>query len=134
MMVCRHIPPAPGCHLGPGSVTAQSGEFVPGLAAVGRAEQRGVFDSGIDRVWLGERRLEVPDPLEFPGMLRAVVPLMRGERFAGLGGSVVGELVALASGIPPGPGCGPPPGISQVLPPSLERWITCPNQPLVCDA
>src|SRR5205823_14353171 len=23
---------------------------------------------------------------------------------------------------------------SQVLPPSLERWISCPNQPVLCDA
>src|SRR5271157_83952 len=34
------------------------------------------------------------------------------------------------------PGCGmtSPPGVSQVLPPSLDRWMTCPNQPLDCDA
>src|SRR5437016_9939555 len=37
-----------------------------------------------------ERRLEMPDPLEFPRMLRAVVPLMRA------GDAVVNELVALA--------------------------------------
>src|SRR5216117_3250770 len=34
---------------GPGAVTAQSGEFVPRLAAVGRAEQSGVLHSGVDR-------------------------------------------------------------------------------------
>src|ERR1039457_900868 len=36
--------------------------------------------------------------------------------------------------MPPGSGIFSPPGASQVLPPSLERWMTCPNQPLVCDA
>src|ERR1041384_4232003 len=36
--------------------------------------------------------------------------------------------------MPPGPFWGPPPGVSQVLPPSLERWMTCPIQPLVGDA
>src|SRR3990172_7292933 len=36
--------------------------------------------------------------------------------------------------MPPGEIVTPPPGASHVLPPSLERWITCPNQPLVCDA
>ncbi len=33
-----------------------------------------------------------------------------------------------------GPGFMSPPGASQVLPPSLDRWMTCPNQPLDCDA
>src|SRR2546428_7515182 len=40
----------------------------------------------------------MPDALELPGMLRAVVPLMRGEGPARLRGRVVGELVALAFG------------------------------------
>src|SRR5262249_52979535 len=37
---------------------------------------------------VGERRFEVPDPLELPGVLRAVVPLV------GAGVAVVLELVA----------------------------------------
>src|SRR5881409_2582317 len=40
----------------------------------------------------------MPDALELPGMLCAVVPLMRGEGLACLRGRVVGELVALAFG------------------------------------
>src|SRR5437773_12075926 len=28
----------------------------------------------------------------------------------------------------------PPPGVSHVLPPSHERWMTWPNHPLDCDA
>ena len=87
-MVCRHIPPAPGCQRGPGAVAAQSGEFLPGLAAVGRAEQRGVFHPGIDGIGIGQRRLEMPDALELPGMRRAVVPLVSA------GDAVVDELVA----------------------------------------
>ena len=65
-----------------GAVAAKAGEFVPVLAAVGRFEERRIFDSGIDRVGIGERRLEMPDALELPRMLRAVVPLVGGERLA----------------------------------------------------
>ena len=79
-------------------MTAQSGELVPGLATVGRAEQGGVFDPGVDGVRVGQRRLEMPDALELPRMRRAVVPLVRGEGLAGFGRRVVDELVALALG------------------------------------
>src|SRR3974390_3049382 len=71
---------------------------MPVLAAVGGTEDGCVFYAGIDGIGLGERRLEVPDALELPGVLRAVVPLMRGERLAGIRGGVVGELVALGFG------------------------------------
>ncbi len=64
--------------LGAGAVAAQPGEFLPVLPAVGRAENRGVFHAGVNRVGIGERRLDMPYPLEFPRMLRAVIPLMRG--------------------------------------------------------
>ena len=93
MIVCRHIPPAPGCHRLP--FTSRSpGQFLPGLPAVGRTEQGGIFDAGIDRVGIGQRRFEMPDPLEFPGTLRAVIMLVRRERLPGLWGSVVDKLVA----------------------------------------
>ena len=72
----------------PGIVAAQAGQLLPGLAAVGGAEQGGVLDAGVDRVRVGQRRLEVPDALELPGMRRAVVPLVRA------GYAVVVELVA----------------------------------------
>src|SRR5439155_6115066 len=64
--------------------------------AVARAEQPGVFHAGVRRVRVGEGRLELPDPLDLPGVMRAVVPLMRGQRLAGVGRRVVDELVALA--------------------------------------
>ena len=86
--MCRHMPPAPGCQRRAGAVLAQAGQFVPVLPAVGRLEQRGVFDAGVDRVGIGQRGLEVPDALELPRMRRAVVPLV------GAGHAVVGELVA----------------------------------------
>ena len=82
--------------LGPGAVAAQSGEFLPRLPAVGRAEQGGVFHPGVDGVRIGQRGFEMPDALELPGVLRAVVPLVRGEGFAGFRRSVVDEFVALA--------------------------------------
>ena len=72
----------------PGAVAAQAGQLCPGLAAVGRAEQRGVLHPGVDGVRIGQRRLEVPDALELPRVRRAVVPLVRA------GHAVVGELVA----------------------------------------
>ena len=70
------------------AVAAQPGQLLPGLAAVGRAEQGRVLDAGVDRVRIGQRRLEMPDALELPGMRRAVVPLVRA------GHAVVDELVA----------------------------------------
>ena len=72
-----------GLPLGPRAVAPQPGELLPGPAAVGRSEQRGVLDAGVDRVGVGQRRLEVPDALELPGVLRAVVELMRGQGLAG---------------------------------------------------
>ncbi len=59
------------------AVRAKPGQLFPVLPAVGRAKERGVFDTGIDRIGVGERRFEMPDPLELPGMRRPVVPLMR---------------------------------------------------------
>ena len=69
-------------------MAAQPGELLPRLSAVGRAEQGGVFNAGVDRVRIGQRRFEMPDALELPGMRRAVVPLVRA------GNAVVHELVA----------------------------------------
>ena len=111
-MVCRPMPPAPGDHFGPVPWPRRPASSCQDLAAVGRAEQGGVFDAGVDRVRIGQRRFEMPDALELPGMLRAVVPLVRGERLAGLGRSVVDELVALAGmGKPPGAVVGSPGGV-----------------------
>src|SRR5258708_11712768 len=73
---------------------AQAGEFLPVLAPVARAENGGVFHAGVHRVGFFQRRLQMPHPLELPGMLRTVVELMRGKRLAGSVRSVVDKLVA----------------------------------------
>src|SRR3972149_8070078 len=71
---------------------------MPVLAAIGAAEQRGVFNTGVNSIRIGERRFQMPDALELPRVRRAVVPLVRGQRFAGFRRSVVNELVAHALG------------------------------------
>src|SRR5204863_705630 len=83
-----------------GSVASQHGEFFPVLTAVRRAEYASVFHACVHGVRIGGRGFEMPDTLEFPGMLRAVVPHVGGERFAGFRGRVVDELIALAFGRP----------------------------------
>ena len=70
------------------AVLAETRDLGPALPAVGGAEESGILDAGVHRVGVSERRLQVPDPLELPGMSRAVVPLVRA------GNAVVGELVA----------------------------------------
>ena len=87
MIVCRHIPPAPGCQRGP-EPWPRSPEVPASLPAVGRAEQGGVFHPGVDGVRIGQRWFEMPDSLELPGVRRAVIPLVRA------GDAVVHELVA----------------------------------------
>ncbi len=67
-----------GLPLGAGAVAAESGKFVPVLAAVGGFEEGGVFDAGVDEIRIGVRRFQMPDALEFPGMLRAVIKLVGG--------------------------------------------------------
>src|SRR4030095_5425773 len=71
-----------------GLMLAESRQFLPVLPAIGRLEERRVLDAGINRVRIGQRRLEVPDPREFPRMRRAAVPLV------GARDAVVLELVA----------------------------------------
>ncbi len=74
-------------------MAAQAGQFLPVLAAVRRFEYRGIFDSGVNRVGIRERRLKMPHALKLPRMLRAIVELVCGERCCS---GVVDELVALA--------------------------------------
>ena len=79
--------------LGPVPWPRKPDKLVPVLAAVGRAKQRRIFYAGVDRVRIGERRLQMPHALELPRMLRAVVPLVRGQRLARLRRRVVHEPV-----------------------------------------
>src|SRR5947207_2265583 len=75
--------------LGTGAVTPQSGEFLPVLAAISRFENRCVFDSSVNRIRIGERRLQMPHPLELPGMRFAVVELVCSHWRAGLSRRVI---------------------------------------------
>src|SRR5262245_66133405 len=85
-----------GCPGSSRTMAAQSRYFLPGLRAVGRAEQGGVLNSSVNRVRIVERRFEMPYPFEFPGPWRAVIELVRGERLAGLWRRIIDKLVALA--------------------------------------
>src|ERR1700728_1294595 len=80
--------------LGSGAVSAQCGELMPRLAAVRGAENSRILDSCVSRIGIVERRFDVPYALEFPGVLRSVVPLVRCQGLAGFGRSVVGEFIA----------------------------------------
>src|SRR5688572_16618796 len=73
---------------GPGAVTAQAREFLPGLTAVSRAAQGGVFDPSVDGGGIDQRAFEMPDAREFPGVWGAIIPLVRARD------AVVYELVA----------------------------------------
>src|SRR5262245_12221669 len=94
----------PWLPFGSRAVAAQSGEFMPGLCAVGRAEQGSILYAGIDGIWISQGWFEMPDSFELPRVLRAIVPLVSGERFSALRRSVVDELVAFAHGHPFGRG------------------------------
>ena len=87
-IVCRHMPPAPGCQSEADGCVRRPGSSCHVCPRVGGAEDRRVLDAGVDGVGIGERRLQVPDPREVPRVRRAVVP----EVLAG--GAVVDELVA----------------------------------------
>ncbi len=105
-----------GLPVGAGGVAAEPCELMPGLSAIRGAEECGILDAGVHRVGVGQGWLKVPDTLELPGVLRAVVPLVRRQRLAGLGGCVVDELVALPHGHPLGSLGGSARGRSGLLP------------------
>src|SRR5579872_2656346 len=73
--------------MGSGAVLAEAREFLPVLSAIGCAEYRGIFHAGVYRIRVAEGRLKMPDPLEFPGMWSAVIPLVSA------GNAVIHELV-----------------------------------------
>src|SRR5229473_3371266 len=84
-----------GLPLRPSSVAAQPRKFAPRLAAIFGFEERSIFHTGKNRVGFRQRRLKVPDALELPRMLRAVIKLMRCQRLAGFGGDDVNNFVAI---------------------------------------
>jgi hypothetical protein len=81
-------PAGPWLPVRSGAVVSQPGELVPRLSAVARAEQGGVLHARVHGLRIGQRRLDVPDALELPGMRRSIIPLVRARH------AVVGEPVA----------------------------------------
>src|SRR5690242_6309143 len=59
-----------------GSTPAQARQLMPASRAIGRKEERGIFNAGVEGVGVRARRFQPPHALEFPRMLRAVLPLM----------------------------------------------------------
>src|SRR5258706_10045103 len=62
--------------MGPGAVAAESGKLQPRLSPIGCAEYCGICHPGVNGIRIAERWFKVPDPLEFPRVRRAVVPLV----------------------------------------------------------
>src|SRR5882762_1500298 len=62
--------------MGPCAMAAESGKLQPRLSSIGCAEYCGVLHPRVYGIRIAERRFKVPDPLEFPRVRRAVVPLM----------------------------------------------------------
>ena len=71
---------------------AQPGKFLPGFAAVGGFENGRVLHTSVSRIRIGKRRFEMPDTLEFPRMLRSVIPLVRASL------ALIHEFIAFALG------------------------------------
>ena len=67
---------------------AQLRQLLPGRSAVARAEQGRVFHTGVDDIRIGQGGFQIPHPLELPGVMRSIVPLV------GAGVAVVFKLVA----------------------------------------
>src|SRR5690242_2604706 len=59
----------------------QARQLPPGLGAVRSPEEGRIFDPGVNRIRVGQGWFEMPDPLEFPRVLGAIIPLM-GSRIA----------------------------------------------------
>src|SRR5207245_6082523 len=81
------LPAGAGGPVWPGLVAPQPGELLPGLPGIRGTEEGRVFNPGVDRVGISQRRFEMPHALELPGARRPVVPEVR----AGL--ALVDELV-----------------------------------------
>src|SRR5262249_26697150 len=134
MTVCRHIPPAPGCHFGPELCPrspASSCQFWPPSLEKNKAASSTPAYTVLASVGEGSK---CHTRLNSQG---CCVPSYHWCVVRGLPVSAevsYTNLLLSPAGIPVGSTVTPPAGASQVLPPSLERWMTCPNQPLVCGA
>jgi hypothetical protein len=52
------------------------GKLMPALTAIIGAEEGRVFNASIKHIWIRQRRFQVPDSCEFPGVLGAIVVLV----------------------------------------------------------
>src|SRR5512133_2434267 len=77
-----------GLPLRAGVVVAQARKLGPLVTSVGGFKQSRVLDTGVERLGVVQRGLQMPDAGEVPGPQRAVIPLM----LANL--TVVAEVVA----------------------------------------
>src|SRR6266446_751697 len=75
---------------------AQYREFMPRFSAFSRFKQRGILHACVNVIGIIKRWFQMPDTLEFPRMLRAIIPLVSRERFPGFRRTVVNEVVTLA--------------------------------------
>src|SRR5216117_592666 len=133
-IVWRHIPPAPGCHLGPvpwPRRPASSCHVVPPSLVRNRPASStpaytvsgSVSDGSRCQTRLNSQGCCVPS---YHWCVVSGLPVPADTSYT--------NLLLSPAGMPSGPFVTPPPGVSHVLPPSHERWITCPNHPLDCDA
>src|SRR6058998_3410663 len=133
-IVCRHIPPAPGCHLGPvpwpRNPASSCHVFPPSLVRNNAAsstpaytESGSMRDGSRCQTRLNSQGCCVPS---YHWCVVRGLPVSADASYT--------NLLLSPFGIWPGSMVIPPPGASHVLPPSQERWMICPNHPLVCDA
>src|SRR6266550_5973262 len=132
--VWRHIPPAPGCHLGPVPWPRSPGSschvLPPSLERNSPASSTPAYtasgfvsDGSRCQTRLNSQGCCVPS---YHWCVVSGLPVAADTSYT--------NLLLSPAGMPSGPFVTPPPGVSHVLPPSHERWITCPNHPLDCDA
>src|SRR2546428_3287060 len=134
MIVCRHRPPAPGCHCGPvpwPRSPESSFQFSPPSVERKSAASSTPAYTVSGSVSDGSRcqtRLNSHgrcDP-SYHWCVVSGLPVSADASYT--------NLLLSPFGIWPGSMVIPPPGASHVLPPSQERWMICPNHPLDCDA
>src|SRR5207244_10522246 len=137
IIVCRHKPPAPGCHLGPVPWPRNPGSsfqfFPPSVERKMAASSTpaytvsgSVSDGSRCHTRLNSQGCCVPS---YHWCVVSGVPVSGDVSYT--------NLLLSPLGVPSGVVVGSPGGVTgwyHVLRPSSERWMICPNQPLVCDA
>src|SRR6266446_601951 len=134
--VWRHIPPAPGCHLGPvpwpRSPASSCHVLPPSLvwnspasSTPAYAVSGSVSDGSRCQTRLNSQGCCVPS---YHWCVVSGLPVSADVSYANLLLFPFGGASWEGAGSPGGV-----PGWCHVFPPSSDRWMICPNQPLVCD-